>query len=180
MLTQITLAVIASGGGENGGLLDVNPGLMIWTVITFIILVLILKKVAWKPILTALDKRESDIKESLAQAEKAKDEAKKILEENQANLAKAEEESKKIIEQSRAYAESLKEQMIKDSKEQAKKIVDEASSEIQRKKDSAFEELKGQIAEIAVNAAEKIIRESLDVQKSKKVVDNYLNEVAKN
>ena len=180
MLTQITLAVIAAGGGENGGLLDVNPGLMIWTVITFVILVMILKKVAWKPILTALDKRESDIKESLAQAEKAKDEAKKILEENQANLAKAEEESKKIIEQSRAYAESLKEQLIKDSKDQAKKIVDEASSEIQRKKDAAFEELKGQIAEIAVNAAEKIIRESLDAQKSKQIIDKYLNDVNKN
>ena len=78
------------------------------------------------------------------------------------------------------YAESLKEQMIKDSKDQAKKIVDEASSEIQRKKDAAFEELKGQIAEIAVNAAEKIIRESLDAQKSKQVIDKYLNEVAKN
>lgn len=179
MLTEITLAVIASEGG-NGGLLDVNPGLMIWTIVTFIILLLILKKVAWKPILTALDKRESDIKQALEQAEKAKDEAKKILEENQANLAKAEEESKKIIEQSRSYAESLKEQMIKESKEQAKKIIEDASSEIQRKKDAAFEELKNQVAEIAVNAAEKIIKESLDAQKSKQVIDKYLNEVAKN
>ena len=180
MLTQITLAVIAAGGGENGGLLDVNPGLMIWTVITFIVLVLILKKVAWKPILTALDKRENDIRDALAQAEKAKDDAKQILEQNQANLAKAEEESKKIIDQSRTYAESLKEQLIKESKEQAKKIVDDASLEIQRKKDTAFEELKGQIAEIAVSAAEKIIRESLDAQKSKQVVDKYLNDVTKN
>ena len=179
MLTQITLAVIASEGG-NGGLLDVNPGLMIWTVVTFIVLLFILKRVAWKPILTALDKRENDIKESLEQAEKAKDEARQILEENQANLAKAEEESKKIIEQSRTYAESLKEQLMKESKEQAKKIVDEASSEIQRKKDSAFEELKGQIAEIAVGAAEKIIKDSLDAQKSKQVIDKYLNEVTKN
>lgn len=179
MLTQITLAVIASEGG-NGGLLDVNPGLMIWTVVTFIVLLLILKKVAWKPILAALDKRENDIKEALEQAEKAKEEAKQILAANQANLAKAEEESKKIIEQSRAYAETLKEQMIADSKEAAKKIVDDASSEIQRKKDSAFEELKGQIAEIAVGAAEKIIKESLDAQKSKHVIDKYLNEVTKN
>jgi F-type H+-transporting ATPase subunit b len=179
MLAQITLAVIASEGG-NGGLLDVNPGLMIWTVVTFIVLLFILKKVAWKPILEALDKRENDIKEALEQAEKAKEEAKQILEANQANLAKAEEESKKIIEQSRAYAESLKEQMISQSKEQAKKIVDDASSEIQRKQDAAFEELKGQIAEIAVGAAEKIIRESLDAQKSKQVIDKYLNEVTKN
>jgi len=179
MLAEITLAVIASEGG-NGGLLDVNPGLMIWTVVTFIILLLILKKVAWKPILSALDKRENDIREALAQAETAKEEAKKILEENQANLAKAEEESKKIIEQSRNYAQTLKEQMLSDSKEQAKKIVDEASSEIERKKDAAFEELKGQISEIAVNAAEKIIRESLDAQKGKQVVDRYLNEITKN
>ena len=179
MLAEITVAVIASEGG-NGGLLDVNPGLMIWTVVTFIVLLLILKKVAWKPILTALDKRENDIKEALVQAEKAKEDAKIILEENQANLARAEEESKKIIEQSRNYAESLKEQMIKESKEQAKRIVDDASFEIQRKQDAAFEELKGQIAEIAVNAAEKIIRESLDAQKSKQVIDKYLNEVAKN
>jgi len=179
MLTEITLAVIASEGG-NGGLLDVNPGLMIWTVITFIVLLFILKKVAWKPILTALDKRENDIKESLEQAEKAKEEAKQLLEANQANLAKAEEESKKIIEQSRSYAESLKDQMIKDSKDQAKKIVDEASNEIQRKKDAAFEELRGQIAEIAVSAAEKIIKESLDAQKSKQFIDKYLNEVTKN
>jgi F-type H+-transporting ATPase subunit b len=179
MLTQITLAVIASEGG-NGGLLDVNPGLMIWTVVTFIVLLFVLKRVAWKPILAALDKRENDIRESLAQAEKAKDEAKMILEENQANLAKAEEESRKIIEQSRTYAESLKEQLMRESKEQAKKIVDDASSEIQRNKDAAFEELKGQIAEIAVGAAEKIIRDTLDAQKSKQVIDKYLNDVAKN
>ena len=179
MLAEITLAVIASEGG-NGGLLDVNPGLMIWTVVTFIILLFILKKVAWKPILSALDKRESDIKEALEQAQKAKEEAKKILAENQANLSKAEEESKKIIEQSRSYAESLKEQMITESKEQAKKIVDDASSEIQRKQEAAFEELKTQIAEIAINAAEKIIRESLDAQKSKQVIDKYLNEVSNN
>jgi len=179
MLTQITLAVIASEGG-NGGLLDVNPGLMIWTVVTFIVLLFILKRVAWKPILAALDKRENDIKESLAQAEKAKDEAKQILEENQANLAKAEEESRKIIDQSRTYAESLKEQLMRESKEQAKKIVDDASSEIQRNKDAAFEELKGQIAEIAVGAAEKIIRDTLDAQKSKQVIDKYLNDVTKN
>ncbi len=173
------VAVLVSESG-GGGLMDVNPGLMIWTVVTFIVLLLLLKKVAWKPIITALDKRENDIKQALEQAEKAKDEAKKILDENQANLAKAGEESKKIIEQSRTYAESLKEQMIKESKAQAKKIVDDAALEIQRKKDAAFEELKVQVAEIAVSAAEKIIKESLDPQKTKRVVDKYLSEVKKN
>ncbi len=173
------IAVIASGEG-GGTLLDINPGLIFWTVVTFLILLLVLKKIAWKPILTALDQREKEIKDSLEKAEKAKEDAQKILEENQANLSKAEDEAKKIIEQSRTYAANLKEQLIKESKEQAKKIVDDASEEIQRRKDAAFDELKGQIAEIALNAAEKIMRENLDADKNKKIVDKYLNEVSKN
>ena len=179
MFSELLIAVIASESG-GGGLLDVNPGLMIWTVVTFVLLLLILKKVAWKPILEALDKREKEIKNSLDQAENAKDEARKILEENQANLAKAEEESKKIIEQSRTYAESLKEQLMKESKEQAKSLIDDAGEEIQRKKDAAFEELKEQIAELAVNAAERIMKESIDANKNKELVNKYLGEITKN
>ena len=179
MLANILLGVLASGSG-GGSLLDVNPGLIIWTIVTFLILVFILKKVAWKPILSALDQREKDIKDSLEKAEKAKEDAQRILDENQATLAKAEEESKKIIEQSRSYAENLKEQMLKESKEQAKKIVEDAAEEIDRRKDSAFEELKDQVAKIAVNAAEKIMKQNLDADKNKHIVDSYLKDVMKN
>jgi F-type H+-transporting ATPase subunit b len=178
MLANILIGVLASGGG--GSLLDVNPGLIVWTVLTFIILLLILKKIAWKPILTALDQREKDIRDSLEKAEKAKEDAQRILDENQANLAKAEEESKKIIEQSRSYAENLKEQLLKESKVQAKKIIEDAAEEIDRKKDSAFEELKDQVAKIAVNAAEKIMKQNLDADKNKHIVDSYLKNVMKN
>ena len=179
MLANILLGVLASGSG-GGSLLDVNPGLIIWTIVTFLILLFILKKVAWKPILSALDQREKDIKDSLEKAEKAKEDAQKILDENQATLAKAEEESKKIIEQSRSYAENLKEQMLKESKEQAKKLVEDAAEEIDRRKDSAFEELKDQVAKIAVNAAEKIMKQNLDADKNKHIVDSYLKDVMKN
>jgi len=179
MLPLNLLAVIASGEG-GGSLLDVNPGLIFWTVITFVLLMLLLKKIAWKPILAALDLREKEIRDSLERAEKAKEEAQKVLDENQANLSRAEEESKKIIEQSRAFAATLKDQLIKDSKDQAKKIIDDASEEIQRRKEAAFEELKGQISEIALNAAEKIIKENLDPAKNKKMVDKYLKDVSKN
>jgi len=179
MLANILLGVLASGSG-GGSLLDVNPGLIIWTIVTFLILLFILKKVAWKPILSALDQREKDIKDSLEKAEKAKEDAQRILDENQANLAKAEEESKKIIEQSRSYAENLKEQMLKESKEQSKKIIEDAAEEIDRKKDSAFEELKNEVAKIAVTAAEKIMKQNLDADKNKHIVDSYLKDVMKN
>jgi F-type H+-transporting ATPase subunit b len=102
------------------------------------------------------------------------------LEENQSSLAKAEEESKKIIEQSKQFAEGLKEQILKESKEQSKRMIEEATAEIERKKDSAFNELKSQIAEISVKAAEKILKENIDADKNKVIVNKYINEISKN
>ena len=179
MLTNLIIGVLASGDG-GGTLLDVNPGLIFWTAITFIILVLVLKRVAWKPILTALDNRAKGIEDSLNRAEQAKEEAQKILEENQATLSKAEEESKKIIDQSRVYADNLKEQMLKESKDQQQKIIEDASAEIERKKNAAFEELKNQIADISIIADEKIMKENIDADKNKKIVEKYLTEISKN
>lgn len=178
MLTGFILSVLALE--ENGSLISVNPGLIFWTVVTFIVLLILLKRVAWKPILTALDQREAAIKESLEKAEKAREEAQKVLDENKANLARAEEESKKVIDQSRAYAEKLKEQIIRESKEQAKKIVDDAAEEIERKKEAAFNDLKNQVAEIAINAAEKILKENLNKDTNKKIVDKYINDISRN
>lgn len=172
-----TIAILLE---EKIDLLEVNPGLIFWVILTFLVLLWVLKKVAWKPILGALDQREAAIKESLEKAEKAKEEAQKVLDENQANISRAEEESKKIIDQGRAYAEKLKDQMIRDSKEQARKIVDDASAEIERKKEEAFNELKNQIAEIAVNAAEKILKENLDKDSNKKIVDKYISDISRN
>jgi F-type H+-transporting ATPase subunit b len=174
-----TLAVLVLAS-EGGGLVDVNPGLVFWTVITFLILLFILRRVAWKPILTALNQRETAIKDSLEKAEKAKEEAQKILEENQASLLKAEEESKKIIEQSRVYADKLKDQMIRGSKDQAKKIIEDATSEIERKKEEAFIELRTKVAEIAVQAAEKILDKNLDKDSNKKLVDKYIDDIMRN
>lgn len=182
MIAEIYFALISvlAAGGGGGGLLSVNQGLAFWTTLTFLLLLFLLRKFAWKPILTALKQRELAIKESLEQAEKAKDEAKKILLQNEANLAKAEEESKKIIEQSRLYAENLKQQILNESKVQAKKLLDDATSEIERKKIAALDDLKMQIAQIAVDAASKIIKENLDSEKNKNLVQDYIKEISKN
>jgi len=180
MLTGLTLSIFAFTSEGGGSLVDVNPGVVFWTTVTFILLLLILKKVAWKPILTALDQREASIRESIEKAEKAKEEAEKILLENKERLAKADEESKKLVNKSREYAEGLKEQMLKESKEQAQKIVNDATLEIERKRETAFDELKSQVAEIAVQAAEKILKENLNKETQKKIADNYINEITKN
>lgn len=183
MISAEIFQVIAFAGGSEGGgggLLDLNPGLAVWTVITFLALLLILKKFAWKPILTALDERENAIRESLEKAEKAKEDAQKMLAENQASIAKAEEEARKIVTESRAYAEKLKEQLLNDSKQQAQKLLDDAKKEIEQKKEETFNELKNQIAEIAVGAAEKIMMQNLDKNSQDKLVEKYIQEITKN
>ncbi|NWF87984.1 MAG: F0F1 ATP synthase subunit B [Ignavibacteriaceae bacterium] len=181
MLATNVLAMLAlSSEGGGGSLVDINPGLIVWTAITFLLLLFILKKIAWKPILSALEQRETAIKESLEKAEKAKDEAQRILNENKANLLKAEEESKKIIEQGRIYAEKLKDQVLKESKEQAQKLIQDASAEIERKKEAAFSELKSHIADLVIETTEKVLGETVDKSVHKKIADKYINEIAKN
>lgn len=180
VLFLLSLARASSEGGESGSLLSPNPGLIFWTVITFVLLIIILKKVAWKPILKALDEREAAIKESMEKAEKAKEEAQKILEENKQSNKKYVEEAQKMLAESRADAEKIKEQIIDQSKAEAEKIKADAFAEIARKKDEVFDELKGQIADIAVQAAEKIINENLNKDVQSKIVNKFIEELPKN
>jgi len=181
MAKILNLAFLAFSGGESsGGLLDVNPGLIFWVVITFVLLLIVLKKMAWGPILNSLNERENFIKDSLEKAEKAQTEAEKLLEENKANLAKAEEEAQKVIEQGREYSETLKAQMLEASKKEAQKMITEATAEIERKNKEAFSSLKDQVADIAIEAAEKIIRANLDKEKQTKLINEYLEDLNKN
>ncbi len=181
MFANIILAFAAFvEEGHNGGLLDVNPGLIIWTVVTFIILLFILKKIAWKPILGALDERENFIKDSLEKSEQARQEALVLLEENKANLARTEEEAQKIINQGREMAEKLKAQILAESDSKAKKMIQDATAEINRKNEEAFANLKNQVADIAIQAAEKLLKENLDKEKQIDLVNKYIDDLPKN
>lgn len=171
------LLAFYGGAEKSGSPLDVNPGVILWTVVTFILLLLVLKKIAWKPILNSLNEREMFIKNSLIKAEKAQKEAENLVAENKINLSKADEEAQKIIEQSRELAEKLKIQILEESKVQAKKMILDATTEIERKNREAFNELKGQVADIAVNAAEKILRENLDKEKQVEMINKYLDDL---
>lgn len=172
-------SMYASEGGGSG-LLSVNEGLAFWTVLVFVILMLLLKKFAWKPILKALDEREKNIKDSLELAIKSKEEAQILIEENKSNLLKTEESARKIINEARVYAENLKTQILEDSKEQAQKIITSASEEIDRKKEEAFGQLKNEVAEISLQIAEKIIKQNLDAKLNEEVINKYINELQKN
>src|SRR6266498_941886 len=117
-------------------LLSVNPGLIIWTIIIFTILVLILKKWAWKPLLESLTNREVMIRESVEKAEELKREAERMLSEHKKLLESAEDESRKIINEGKSYADKVREDLMGKAQEDAHRLVTQAKAEIQREKAS--------------------------------------------
>ncbi len=161
-------------------MLDINPGLIIWTIITFALLVVVLGKFAWKPLLQALQSREQEIADSLKKAEEAKKDAERMMQENKLAMDKASTETARLIAEGRAMAEQLKSDIVAKANESAKKLIDQAKDEITREKESAMAQLRSEVADLSISVAEKILDESLDGAKQKKMVDKVLQQLQKN
>lgn len=161
-------------------LLSVEPGLLIWTIIIFFVLLLILKKFAWGPLLKSLNDREQSIKDAVERAETLKQEAEQILAQNKAMLAKADEDSRRIIAEGRDLAEKMRAELVAKTNEDTSRMIAQAKSEIEREKVGALNSLKDEIANLAVQAAGKIIDENLDASKQKKIIDNFINQIPQN
>jgi F-type H+-transporting ATPase subunit b len=161
-------------------MLEINPGLIVWTIISFIILVAILGKYAWKPIINALGEREDKIRNALEQADRARSEAAELLKKNEENMARAEVEFQRMLREGKEMAEKVKQEIVGKARQQAQQELDRATAEIQRNVDSARQQLRTEVADLAIQAAEKILDESLDAQKQKKVVDSFLSQLPRN
>lgn len=161
-------------------MLDINPGLIIWTMITFALLVVVLGKFAWKPLLQALQTREQEIADALQKAEDAKKDAERMMQENRLMMEKAGAETSRLIAEGRAMAEQVKSDIVAKANDSAKKMLEQAKDEIARERDAAVQQLRNEVADLAVTAAEKILDESLDGAKQKKMIDKVLQQLPKN
>ena len=156
-------------------LVQPDPGLIIWTIVTFLVLLFILKKFAWKPILASLQKREDTISQALQRAEDAKLGAEKVLKENQEKLALAESQSQKIINDGKLMSEKLKNDMINETKAMSERMINQAKQEIQKSRDQAIYTLKSEISGLAIQIASKLISENLDEKIDRKAVDKFID-----
>jgi len=161
-------------------LLNLEPGMLIWTFITFALLLWILKKLAWKPLLGALENRENTIREDLQKAEKARVDAELLLTEHRQLLERSETEARKILDEAKVTAESLKQGIIESANEQARQMSEQAKAEIQREKDTALSQLREEVADLAVRAAGKILGEELDTDKHRRLVNDFISNLPKN
>ena len=152
-------------------------GLIIWTLLAFLIVFFILKKFAWKPILDSMNKREEGIADSLATAEKIKLEMSQMKSENEALLVKAREERAQMLKE----AKETKDRIINEAKEQAKvetnKIIADAQSVINQQKMAALTDLKNQVGILVIEVSEKILRRELS---NKEEQEKYIKQLAEN
>ena len=158
-----------------------DVGLLFWTFCSFVILYLLLKKFAWKPILGSVNDRETSIREALLAAENAKKEMENLKSDNEKILKEAKIERENMLKDAREIKTKLIADAENQAKEQASKLIESAQLAIQNEKNSAMSELKQTVVELSVGIAEKVISSELDDKnKQLKVVENMLNDASLN
>jgi F-type H+-transporting ATPase subunit b len=161
-------------------LLSPNFGLVIWIAITFLALLLLLRRFAWGPITSALVAREDRIRESLEQAQKALSEARQIQADNDRARREADAEAQRLLRQSREAAEAIRSEEVERTREQIRQMQIAAQAEIARERDGALETLRSEVADLAIQAAERVLDANLDDDRQRKLVNDFLGGLPKN
>lgn len=159
-----------------GGIMSVEPGLSIWTVITFLVLVSILGKTAWPPLMKSLVDRENHIREMVEGAEKAKEEAQRLLAHYRQQLENAKAEARAILEEGKQDAEKVKETLLADARAESERIRDRASREIELAKDKALKELQDEVVVLSTEIASKVLRKELKADDHRELIQTYIRE----
>lgn len=162
-------------------LLTPGIGLIAWQFFIFILLVLLLAKLAWKPILSSLKEREDSIQNALSSAEKARDEMAKLKADNELLLKEAREERDKILREAREASGRLRDEAVAEAKKSADRIIQDARAAINIEKAAALKDVKIQVATFALEVSEKLLKKNLADDKAQKaLVEGYINELKLN
>ncbi len=161
-------------------LMALKPGLVIWTAFTFLILVGVLSKFAWGPIVKMLDERERTIREALEQAKRERTEAERMMTEQKETLAAARKEAAELAKKSAADIEVLRADLTARARKEAEELVAQARKQIVEETTKAMGELKAQVADLAIDAAARLIQGSLDENGQRKLVEDYLAQLPSN
>jgi|SRR5210317_820686 len=145
---------------------EFSIGLFFWQTIIFILLIFLLKKYAWKPILDAVNEREEGIKNALLSAEKAKEEMASLQSDNEETLKKARAERDSLLKEAREMKQQLIDDAKNEAQSEAKKIISQAQETIQNEKKAAISDLKNQVATLSIDIAEKVLKEKLSDDKT--------------
>lgn len=158
-------------------MINPEPGLVIWTLVTFVLLFLFLRKFAFGPLQNMIDARRDSIQESIKAAEETRREAEHMLAEYRESIASARHEAEEIIERAHKVGESTKSEIVTEARTQAQKEVDGAREQIQRETRKAIQEIKDQVADLTILAAGKVTGKTMNKEDHLRLVDEALSEV---
>tara|TARA_Y100001968_G_scaffold319398_1_gene350861 strand:+ start:128 stop:682 length:555 start_codon:yes stop_codon:yes gene_type:complete len=165
-----------SGGGWIESWLMPDPGLFLWTLVTFFIVLIILKSFAWGPLMEALDSREKRIQDALSSADKAKEEAEKVSNEYDEMIKKAQVEAQEILAKGKEAGESLKNEIQRKAQEQADELLEKSNKQIESAKAKAIDEIKTLSVDLAIQAASKVVNKNLDDSANRDLAKSTINE----
>ncbi|MCH8820452.1 MAG: F0F1 ATP synthase subunit B [Acidobacteria bacterium] len=158
-------------------LVQPDPGLFIWTILTFVVLLVLLGKFAWKPLLAALDRRHEMIKDSLDDARKAQQELERLQQESKQIISGARVEAQSILAKTRSEAEKLKGEMRQKAKEEADSIVRNAEKRIQVETEKAISEIRGEVVELSLLVASKLMEKNLSKEDNQSLIEESLQQI---
>jgi len=161
----------------NNPLVQPDPGLFIWTIVTFLVLLALLAKFAWRPLLQALETRQERIRKSLEDAEHARQELERLQQESAKIMQQARIEAESIVTQTRTDAERLREELKHKAKDEADNILRNAQQQIQLQTRQAIQEIRHEVADIAVLLASKLLERNLGKEDNARLIDDTLKQI---
>lgn len=157
------------------GIMDLEPGLVFWTLVTFVCLLFLLRRLAWGPILKGLADRERGIHEAVEGAKRDRAEAQKLLEEHKRLLAESRKEGAEAVRRALEAAEAARQDMLQKSRKEAEELTAQAKRQIDDQVKRAKAELMASVVDLAMDAAEKVVGEALnDPARQRKLAEQYV------
>lgn len=171
----LLLSAASPLAAQEGGLLEVNTGLMVWTVLIFLIVLFLLYKFAYPTILGAVEAREARIAELLAAAQRDRQEAQRLLEEQQAKHDELRAQVQEMVAEGRTAGERMREEIVAEARREQQSILERARREIAQEAERARADLKAEAVELAIAAASKLVEKDLDAEGNRRFVRDFLD-----
>jgi len=160
-------------------LLNPDTGLIIWTMVTFLVLVVVLGRFAWKPLLKVLDEREQGIRRDIEEAQAAKLSAAQMREQYEQEVARGQEKIKQLITQATTDAQKLREKMLREAEEEAARAAAMHKRQLEEEKEKVMRDVRKEVAAISVRAAEKLLRREMNPKAQEDILNDFFEELDK-
>ena len=172
------LVLLQAAEEDSGsGLIDVVPGLMIWTIICFLITLFVLKRVAFGPIQKMLDERRERIRQAIEEAERARTEAQKLIQEHRSLMGKARTDAEEILAEARRVADSQRERVREETEADRQRRLEETRRQIEGETQRALEQIRAEVAELTLVATAKVTGKVLDDSDHRRLIEDAVREL---